>query len=103
LFIGQGAGGEWELTPGNKPGIGAGDGVMIAGDVRTLARNYHDRGVAVQYEQYDFFSHTTSIAPWVPQAIDWIKDRFAGRLVPDNGHSIAPGNPLDPLPTPNQS
>jgi hypothetical protein len=39
----------------------------------------------------------------VPQAVDWIKDRFAGRLVPDNGDSIAPGNPLDPLPTPNQS
>ena len=40
LFIGQGANGDLEWTPGNKPGIGAGDGVMIAGDVRTLARTY---------------------------------------------------------------
>src|SRR5271169_3016449 len=49
LFIGQGANGELEGTPGNKPGIGAGDGVMIAGDVRTLAREYCSRGVTVQY------------------------------------------------------
>jgi hypothetical protein len=40
LFIGQGAGGELEGTPGDKPGIGPGDGVMIAGDVRSLAREY---------------------------------------------------------------
>ena len=45
LFIGQGAGGELEGTPGDKPGIGRGDGVMIAGDVRTLAREYCGRGV----------------------------------------------------------
>ena len=53
LFIGQGADGELEGTPGNKPGIGAGDGVMIAGDVRTLARGYCAKGTAVHYEQYD--------------------------------------------------
>jgi len=35
MFIGQGAHGDFEWTPGDKPGIGAGDGVMIAGDVRT--------------------------------------------------------------------
>jgi hypothetical protein len=100
LFIGQGARGDWELTPQNKPGIGRGDGVMIAGDVRTLAREYCDRGVAVQYEQYDWHSHTTSIVEWVPQAIDWIKDRFAGRPAPQNCKSIAVGNPLDPIPAP---
>ena len=44
LFIGQGANGELEGTPGDKPGIGAGDGVMIAGDVRTLARDYCAKG-----------------------------------------------------------
>ena len=53
LFIGQGANGDLEWTPGNKPGIGAGDGVMIAGDVRTLARTYCEKGAAVHYEQYD--------------------------------------------------
>ena len=43
LFIGQGALGVLEGTPGDRPGIGAGDGVMIAGDVRTLARGYSRR------------------------------------------------------------
>ena len=46
LLIGQGNGGEeFEGTPGNKPGIGPGDGVMIAGDVRSLAREWCGRGV----------------------------------------------------------
>ncbi len=67
LFIGQGANGDLEWTPGNKPGIGAGDGVMIAGDVRTLARTYCAQGTAVQYEQYDLLSHTTSVGIWLLQ------------------------------------
>jgi hypothetical protein len=50
MFIGQGNGGELEGTSGGKEGIGPGDGVMIAGDVRSLARQYCSRGVAVQYE-----------------------------------------------------
>ena len=57
LFIGQGANGELEGTPGDKPGIGKGDGVMIAGDVRTLARQYCAAGVKVKYTQYDLLSH----------------------------------------------
>ena len=100
LFIGQGANGDLEWTPGNKPGIGAGDGVMIAGDVRTLARTYCARGVTVQYEEYELLSHISAILVWLPQAIDWIKDRFAGQPAPDNCSSIAPGNSLDPIPVP---
>ena len=47
FLIGQGNGGEeFEGTPGNKPGIGPGDGVMIAGDVRSLAREWCSRGVS---------------------------------------------------------
>jgi hypothetical protein len=99
LFIGQGTGGDLEFTPGNKPGIGAGDGVMIAGDVRTLARAYCANGVAVKYEQYGL-SHIGSVAPWLPQAIGWVKDRFAGKPAPQNCSSIAPGNSLDPIPLP---
>ena len=100
LFIGQGANGDLEWTPGNKPGIGAGDGVMIAGDVRTLARTYCENGTAVHYEQYDLLSHTTSIGIWLLNAIAWIKDRFAGRPAPQNCSSIPPGNRLDPIPAP---
>jgi hypothetical protein len=100
LFIGQGANGLPEGTPGNKPGIGRGDGVMIAGDVRTLAREYCARGTVVQYQQYDLLSHTSTVGLWLMQAIDWIHDRFAGQPAPNNCSSIPVGNPLDPLPLP---
>ncbi len=90
LFIGQGANGDLEWTPGDKPGIGAGDGVMIAGDVRTLARTYCARGTTVYYEQYDALSHITSVGIWLVKAIDWVKDRFAGQPAPENCSSIPP-------------
>jgi hypothetical protein len=51
LFIAQGAGDDEDGTIGNQPGIGGGDGVMVAGDVRTLASEYCQRGVPVQYNQ----------------------------------------------------
>src|SRR6185312_9951420 len=88
------------VSLGNKPGIGAGDGVMITGDVRTLARTYCAQGTAVQYEQYDLLSHTTSVGIWLLNAIGWINDRFAGQPAPQNCASIPPGNPLDPIPVP---
>jgi hypothetical protein len=99
MFVGQGTGGELEGTPGDKPGIGKGDGVMIAGDVRTLLRGYCSKGVKVQYNEYGL-SHTTSALLWLPQAISWINDRF-GLLgpytIPNNCSGIAPGNSLAPL------
>ena len=100
LFIGQGANGELEGTPGDQPGIGAGDGVMIAGDVRTLARAYCAKHTKVHYEQYDALSHIWSIPLWLPHAVGWIKDRFDGRPEPENCSSIALGNSLDPIPMP---
>ncbi len=100
LFIGQGANGVLEGTPGGKEGIGAGDGVMIAGDVRTLARNHCAKGVAVHYEQYDALSHIWSIPIWLPNALLWIKERFAGLPAPQNCSTIAPGNRVEPIPTP---
>ena len=100
LFIGQGALGLLEGTPGDRPGIGAGDGVMIAGDVRTLARGYCAKGTKVQYQQYDALGHISSVAPWLLHSIPWIKQRFAGLPAPQNCSSIAPGNPLEPIPIP---
>ncbi len=99
LFIGQGANGIPEGTPGNKPGIGAGDGVMIAGDVRTLARDYCAKGTDVYYEQYDLLSHTSTVGVWLMKAIDWVHDRFAGEPAPNNCQKIAVGNPIDPIPS----
>jgi hypothetical protein len=98
LFIGQGAGGTTEGTPGDKPGIGPGDGVMIAGDVRTLARQYCAAGAKVQYTQYDALSHIGSAVPWLATAVPWLSGRFAGLPASQNCSSIAPGNPLTPVP-----
>ncbi len=98
LFFGQGANGELELTPGNKKGIGPGDGVMIAGDVRTLARGYCAKGTKVHYEQYDALSHIWSLPIWLANSIAWIKERFAGLPAAENCRTIAVGNPLDPIP-----
>src|SRR5580693_9453035 len=91
LFIGQGANGELEGTPGNKKGIGAGDGVMIAGDVRTLARDYCAKGVTVYYEEYAALSHIWSVPIWLRSSITWIKQRFAGLPAPQNCSSIREG------------
>jgi Secretory lipase len=100
LFIGQGAYGVLEGTPGDKAGIGAGDGVMIAGDVRTLARNYCATGTKVLYEKYDVLGDISSLVPWLPRSIAWIRQRFADLPAPQNCSSIAPGNPLEPIPVP---
>jgi hypothetical protein len=98
LFIGQGAGGELEGTPGDKPGIGPGDGVMIAGDVRSLAREYCSRGVTVQYEQYADLSHVPSAIEWLPEAYSWLTGRFLGLAAPQNCEHIVAGNSLEPVP-----
>ncbi|WP_211357395.1 lipase family protein [Nocardioides rubriscoriae] len=99
MFIGQGTGGEVEGTPGTKPGIGAGDGVMIAGDVRSLARRYCRAGTRVRYQQYPL-SHFTTVSLWLPDAIAWVEQRFAGPAAPSSCGSIAQGNSLAPVPMP---
>lgn len=96
MFVAQGTGGTVEGTPGTKPGIGSGDGVMIAGDVRSMARRYCRRGVDVQYRQYPL-SHVPTAAPWLAEAYPWLLDRFAGRTAPSSCGSIAKGNSLAPL------
>ncbi|MCZ4498719.1 MAG: secretory lipase family protein [Marmoricola sp.] len=97
LFLGQGTGGNTEGTSGTKPGIGKGDGVMIAGDVRTLARTYCNRGVKVKYQQYAGLSHVAAATAWLPQAYTWLLDRFAGKAAPSSCGSIPVGNSLAPL------
>jgi hypothetical protein len=96
LLIGQGALGELEGTAGDKPGIGEGDGVMIAGDVRTLARQYCAQGDKVQYDQYPL-GHVTTAVPWIATAVPWLAARFAGSTAPQNCASIEPGNPITPI------
>ena len=98
LMIGQGNGGEeLEGTPGNKPGIGPGDGVMIAGDVRSLAREYCERGVAVQYTEYQHLGHIEGAVPWLTETVPWLTGRFVGLPAPQDCSEIAPGNSLAPI------
>jgi hypothetical protein len=97
FLIGQGNGGEeFEGTAGNKPGIGPGDGVMIAGDVRTLARDWCSRGVSVHYTEYQHLGHIEGAAPWLAEAVPWLTARFLGVPAPQNCSEIAPGNSLAP-------
>lgn len=96
VMIGQAANGLLEGTPGNKPGIGRGDGVMIAGDVRTLARQFCADGTDVHYTQYELLSHATAVPVWLPAALVWLNGRFAGKPAPNNCWRIAPGNSLAP-------
>jgi len=96
MFIGQGTGGQIEGTRGDRPGLGKGDGVMLAGDVRSLARKYCAGGVDVLHHEYPL-SHFTSVPLWLPEAIAWLSARFAGQTAPDNCASIPAGNPLTPL------
>jgi hypothetical protein len=98
FLIGQGNGGEeFEGTPGNKPGIGPGDGVMIAGDVRSLAREWCSRGVAVQFTEYQHLGHIEGAVPWLAEAAAWLAGRFAGLAAPQDCGEIAPGNSLAPV------
>ncbi|NMM90793.1 triacylglycerol lipase [Rhodococcus sp. SRB_17] len=95
MFIGQGANGVLEGTPGDKPNVGPGDGVMIAGDVRELARQYCGTGNPnVQYRQYDELSHAMAMVSWAPEAFGWLNDRFADKPAPSNCGSIPQGNSL---------
>jgi secretory lipase len=97
MFIGQGANGTLEGTAGNKPGIGPGDGVMVAGDVRTLARHFCHSGTAVDYTQYNALSHVTTFPVWAPAALAWLNGLFAGNQAPNDCSQIPPGNSLAPV------
>lgn len=99
MFLGQGAGGVLEGTPSNKPGIGPGDGVMIAGDVRSLARQYCAGGTRIRYKQYPLTSHFSTVPLWLPEAVAWLGARFGGTQAPTNCGSIPAGNSLAPIPT----
>lgn len=96
MFIGQAAGGLLEGTLPGGPGIGPGDGVMIAGDVQALARKYCDSGVPIQYDQYDLASHIIGGGVWLPGALKWIFDRFADSPLPNNCNTIPVGNDMRP-------
>ena len=96
-FIAQGNAGFLEGTTSNLPGIGTGGGVMVAGDVRALARQYCATGNdTIKYTQYDALSHVGGLAAWAPAAMGWLADRFAGQPAPSSCGHIPAGNSLAP-------
>lgn len=96
MFVAQGSNGILEGTPPGPAGIGRGDGVMIAGDVRTLMRNYCSAGLDIHYDEYTALSHIPSTLAWLPGALQWLTDRFDNRPAPNNCTTIQPGNSLAP-------
>ncbi|MCF8572120.1 lipase family protein [Gordonia sp. HY002] len=98
MFIAQSDNGVLEGTLPGPPGIGLGDGVMITGDVRALARRYCRAGTSVEYHQYPL-SHTTGPNLWGIETVVWLLDRMSGKRVPSNCGQIPRGNPdaLKPL------
>ncbi|MEZ0094407.1 lipase family protein [Streptacidiphilus sp. EB129] len=96
-YLAQGNGGVLEGTFANPPGIGTGDGVMVAGDVRALANQYCATGdSAITYEQYNLLSHIGTAPAWALKAASWLNDRFAGKQAPSNCGHIPAGNSLAP-------
>lgn len=95
FFVGQGAAGQLEGTP-TEPG--AGDGVALTGDVRTLMRNYCQSGVPVQYNEYPLLSHNSAGVQFIAEGVTWMVGRLAGVTPPQNCAQIAPGTPIDPIP-----
>lgn len=95
LYIAQGANGILEGTDGSNPTVGRGDGVMVAGDVRSLARQYCATGnPLVEYHEYGELSHVPTMAAWAVGAVSWINARFDGVPAGSSCGAIAPGNPL---------
>ncbi|MFI6041125.1 lipase family protein [Nocardia sp. NPDC051321] len=94
MFIAQAANGVLEATPAGGPDIGAGDGVMIAGDVRALANRYCEAGLAIQYEQYDALSHVSSAALRMAAQARWLLERFDNSPAPSSCGQIPAGNQL---------
>ncbi len=96
LQIFQGDQGELDGTNNDQPGIGPGDGVMIAGDVRSYALEACAAGDPVDYTETPL-THETTEPVWSAAALAWLGTRFAGVSAPSDCSTIAPGNPLNPV------
>jgi hypothetical protein len=94
MFVFEGAGGFLEGTPPGGAGVGPGDGVMVAGDVRTLMRDYCAVGAQIEYREYPWLSHGMTAVPWLIEGYHWLEGRLRGVPATNNCHTIPPGNDL---------
>lgn len=93
-YIGQAGGGaEKEGTPVH-PVLGDGDGVMLLGDTRALARQYCAAGAPVKYEEYGPVGHGAGGTAWAQGMLSWISGRLAGDTAPSTCGSVPAGNSL---------
>ena len=99
MLIAQGTGGQSDGTP-PSPTYGAGDGVMIAGDVRAYAGQVCASGDPVDYVEPAGLSHDDVEPVWSTASLAWVAARFAGLPAVGDCAAIAPGNPLTPVPVP---
>jgi hypothetical protein len=75
-----------------------GDGIMVTGDVEALAHEYCQRGVKVEFQQYQT-THTEAAVPFLAYAITYLTARLAGLPAPSNCSAIGTGDSLAPVPT----
>jgi hypothetical protein len=99
MFIAQGTGGQIDGTQPSAT-YGAGDGVMIAGDVRSYASEVCASGDTVDYQEVSGLSHELVEPVWSTASLAWVAARFAGLPAANDCSSIAAGNPLTPVPAP---
>lgn len=95
-FIAQGTGGQQDGTDPSAT-YGAGDGIMVAADVRSYAREVCASGDPVEFQQFTDLSHEETEVPWLAETLPWLTTRFAGTAAPQDCSTIAPGNSLAPV------
>jgi secretory lipase len=74
------------MAVGNSDGTG--DGAMVAADVKSLARQYCDEGVPVEFQEYTGASHEDAGAFFEPQTGPFLQARVAGAPFVGNCASI---------------
>jgi hypothetical protein len=84
------------LAVGNSDGTG--DGVIAASDVEGLAHLYCQRGVSVQFDEYQNLDHLESGGPFESKAYAFIHAWLAGLPTPNGCSSVGSGSSLAPLP-----
>jgi hypothetical protein len=99
MLVAQGTGGQLDGTDPSAT-YGAGDGVMIAGDVRSYARQVCATGDPVDYVQAEGLSHELTEPVWSTATLAWVAARFAGLPATSDCATVAPGNSLAPVPQP---
>lgn len=84
------------IAVGNADGTG--DGVMVADDVEALAHTYCERGVSVQFNEYQGDDHDQAAIPYEVGALQFLTERLDGVPVANGCSSIGTGSSLAPLP-----